>query len=434
MSTTDRSKSGIGRDGHRSGRNLHALVWGQTVSMFGDFVAIFTLPYFMLSLTGNAFDLGLTSAFETAPMLIFGLAAGVIIDRRRRLRNALVGLDVLRALTFVLLATATLTDAATSWMVLAVAFLVATLTIFFDSGLQALMPEVLDESLLITANSRLAVARTIMASFGPIIAGLAVAFSAGFAIAFGLNSITFLVSAAFLTFLPGGTKERPARDERFGEALREGLRYLFGDGRLKWGTLGGTFTNFVFAPLEALLVYYVAVRILDIDVATDGFDLTEYGVEIGVFFGLLAFIGASGVALAPRGSTRLPLGTMYVIGLFMFGGSFLVVVLLDNLLAVIPAGIALIGITWVNIALATMRQRLTPRPLLGRVISASRTVSWVGLPLGAAIGGAVAAAFGVVPVYLVGASSILLVAAFLMRTPLYRDPVMADPAQGAETA
>ena len=73
-------------EGHlKAKRNLIPLVGGQAVSLFGDYIAFFTLPLFVLSLTGDAFDLGLTAAAETLPMLLFGLAAGVFLENSRDL-------------------------------------------------------------------------------------------------------------------------------------------------------------------------------------------------------------------------------------------------------------------------------------------------------------------------------------------------------------
>ena len=78
----------------RARRNMVPLVGGQAVSLFGDYIAFFSLPYFVLSLTGKPLDLGLTAAAETLPMLLFGLAAGVILDRWRNLKGALVAVDI----------------------------------------------------------------------------------------------------------------------------------------------------------------------------------------------------------------------------------------------------------------------------------------------------------------------------------------------------
>ena len=405
------------------------LVGDQAASLFGDYIAVFSLPYFVLALTARPLDLGLTAAAETLPMLLFGLAAGVILDRWRNLKGALVVVDLARAAVFAGLALAAAGDAGTRFLVFGVAFIIGTLSVFFDSGLQTLMPSVIDDDMLIDANSQLAVARMATLSIGPLVGGILIAFSGGFAIAFALNAATFLISAAFLTALKP-VRDRPsASGEAFRDSLVDGLKFLMGDHRLRWATLGGTLTNLVFQPLEALLVLFVVTEILDqpAEAFGDFADFTAVGTTVGLFYALNAGIGAIGAAAAPRVSTRLPLGTMYVIGLFFVGGGFLALALIGSFIAVIPAGLTFAGMAWVNVSLTTMRQRLTPPELLGRVIAASRTLAWLGLPLGAAVGGLIAGYVGVVPVYIGGSLLVIAIATALLGTALVRDPVMADP-------
>ena len=404
-------------------RNIAPIVGGQAVSLFGDYIAFFTLPYFMLALTGNALDLGLTAAAETLPMLLFGLAAGVFLDRRRRLGVTLIGVDLVRALAFLALAMLSAADMVEPAMVFFVAFLVGSMAVLFDSGLQSWMTQSLLEDDLVKANAQLGLARTITLSVGPLVGGLIVAFAGGFSLAFGLNALTFVVSAALLA-LVRPVRSAPAQTpEGFGTALGKGIRVLFADGRLKWATIGGTLTNFVFQPLEALLVLFVATEVLGIDTMEQA--LTDQGWRIGLFFALQAGIGSIGVAFAGRVAKRVPLGSMYILGLVLLGGGFLVVAMVGSWIAVIPAGLAITGVTFVNVALVTLRQRLAPPEQMGRVIAASRTFAWAGLPAGAAIGGLLAGWFGVVPVYLAGSVGVLIVALLLTRTQLYQDPVMA---------
>jgi len=410
------------RDALSAKRNLKPIVGGQAVSLFGDYVAFFVLPYYMLALTGRAVDLGLTAAAETLPMLLFGLAAGVFLDRRRRLGRTLIGVDLIRAGLFGILAFASGAAWVTPMFVFGIAFLIGSASVIFDSGLQSYMTQSLDEGDLLSANAQLGLARTITLSVGPLIGGLIVAFAGGFAIAFGLNAVTFVLSAVFLAAV------RPVRalphrtHEPFSSAITSGLRVLFADHRLRWATLGGTLTNLVFQPLEALLVLFVATEILGLENMEQG--LTEKGILIGLFFALQAAIGSVGVAFAGRAAKRLSLGSMYLVGLFMLGGGFLVVAIVGTWAAVIPAGIAITGVTWVNVALVTLRQKLAPPEQMGRVIAASRTLAWAGLPLGAALGGYLASEFGVVPVYITGSLGVLVVALFLTRTALFRQPVM----------
>ncbi len=390
--------------------------------MFGDYIAFFTLPYFMLALTGRAVDLGLTAAAETLPMLLFGLAAGVFLDRRRRLGRTLIGADLIRAGAFGFLAIA----AGMSWIspviVFGIAFLVGSMAVVFDSGLQSYMTQSLDESDLLKANAQLGLARTVTLSLGPLAAGLVVTLAGGFALAFGLNAATFVISAGFMTLIRPIKAVPQRRREPFGRAISSGLKVLFADKRLRWGTLGGTLTNLVFQPLEALLVLFVATEVLGLDTLEQG--LTDKGLLIGLFFALQAAIGSIGVAFAGKAAKRLPLGSMYVVGLTMLGGGFLVVAVLGSWWSVIPAGVAITGVTWVNVSLVTMRQKLAPPEQMGRVIAASRTLAWAGLPIGGALGGMIAGAVGILPVYVAGSIGVLIVAAFLTTTPLVKDTLM----------
>ena len=100
METVDSVGGPGGTAARQAQRNVVPIVGGQAVSLFGDYIAFFTLPYFMLALTGNALDLGLAAAAETLPMLLFGLAAGVFLDRRRRLGRTLIAVDLVRAGAF----------------------------------------------------------------------------------------------------------------------------------------------------------------------------------------------------------------------------------------------------------------------------------------------------------------------------------------------
>ncbi|MEN8040827.1 MAG: MFS transporter, partial [Actinomycetota bacterium] len=315
---------GIPSDRHTSTakRNLIPLVGGQAVSLFGDYIAFFTLPWFVLALTGDAFDLGLTAAAETLPMLLFGLAAGVFLDRRRRLGATLIGVDLVRAVAFLLLAIGSYGGWIHETIVFGVAFLAGAMAVLFDSGLQSYMTRSLLEEDLVRANTQLGIARTLSLSAAPLVGGMIIALAGGFAVAFGINAATFVVSAILLTFVRPIKQVPTPQHERFLSAISSGLSVLFADKRLRWATLGGTITNLVFQPLEALLVLFVASEVLGMDV-TQGLTLAEGSQQVALFFAAQAAIGSVGVAFAGRVAKRLPLGTMYVLGLLMLGAGFL---------------------------------------------------------------------------------------------------------------
>ncbi len=398
----------------RARGNYMPVVVGQSISLFGDYLAFFALPWLVVELTGRERDLGLTAAFETIPMLLFGFAAGVLLDRIV-LRRALVFADLARAAAFGLLALAIAGDVDSVWMVFGVAFVVGSMSTFFDSGLQALLPSVLTDDMLVTANARLQLARTMAMVLGPAAAGVIIASFGGFETVFVLNAATFLASAGFILVVRELRPRRQAPRVSFASSLGRGLRWLWREPRLRWATFGAAAANMAFAPIEATLVLF----------ARDHLSLGSAGT--GAFFAAHALIGAVGVLVAPAMARRLSLGRMFVVGMAMLGGGFLAVSMTSSFAAaVLPAGVALAGVGWINVALATMRQRLTPVALMARVIAASRTIGWIGIPLGAAVGGFVADVIGVVSLMRIGTIAVLTIAVLLTLTPVWSRPVPAD--------
>lgn len=403
--------------------NRRPIILGQAISLFGDYIAYVTLPLLIVSLTGSSVDLGLTAAAETLPLALFGFAAGVLLDRVRILR-VLILADLGRAAAFAALALSIRADVVTPGVVFAAAFIVGTMTVAFDSGLQAMLPGAVGQAALVDVNARLSLARTVAWSLGPAIGGLIVASRGGFTAAFLVNGLTFVASALFLVRVREAQIQLEPDRPRFGEALRRGLRFLMRDGHLRWATLGGTVANLVFAPLEALLVLFVATR-LEGSVSVPGALAWLFADEagVGLFIALQAAIGSVGVALAPRIARRMMLGRMYIVGMALLGAGFGVMAIMQTFWAVIPAGIAIAGVGWVNVALVTMRQRITPQRLLGRVTAASRTIAYILIPVGAALGGVLAETIGLVPLYLIAATVTMAVAAGLTLTPLGWRPI-----------
>jgi len=384
-------------------------MWGQTISLFGDYIAFVTLPLFVVRLTGSELDLGLTTAFETLPMLLFGLAAGVFLDRAN-LRRSLIFADFARGTAFALLALAVAFDAATVVTVFAVAFVVGSMTSIFDSGLQAYLPVALTEEMLITANSRLQLARTLAWTTGAATGGLLMEIT-GPATAFLINAVTFVVSAAVLLSIRDANPRRIKSSESPVEALRTGLSHLWGDRRLRYATLGAALANFMVIPFEATLALF----------GQEDLGLGEAGV--GWLYATQGLIGAAGALVADRVAKRLKLGRTFIVGLALMGIGLVVTSISTNFAAALPVGLVLVGVSWVNVALATLRQRLTPPELLGRVAAASRTIAWAGMPVSGVVGGLVGERIGLGPLYTAAGIVVGVVVAWLATTQLWRRPV-----------
>ncbi|HSR14535.1 MAG TPA: MFS transporter, partial [Gemmatimonadales bacterium] len=322
------------------------------------------------------------------------------------------------------LAVAAAADAAEVWMVFLAAFAVGSLGVLFDAGLQAWLPALLPESSLVSVNARLQFVRTAAWTLGPPIAGYLVARSEGFGLALGVDAATFVVSVLFVLMLRE-IRPRPSVERgSWWDSFRVGIRYLWGERSLRTATIAATIVNFTFVPMEALLVLF----------ARDRLDISEEYL-IGWFFAGHALLGALGVGAAPRLARWLGLGRTFVLGLAMLGGGFLVLSALavpfaalspvgSTMAAIVPAGVAVAGVSFTNVAFTTLRQQLPPPDLLGRVISASRTISWAGIPVGAALGGRLAEAFGITGVYLGASTALVGTALAVGLTRLWRSPAV----------
>ncbi len=399
-------------------RNLWPLVIGQSVSLLGDYLAFFfALPVFVRDTTGSATQLGALAVFETVAVLMFGFLAGVLLDRVH-IRRAIITADLVRATGFGLLALAVALDVGTTWMAFAVAFLVGSMGTIFDNGLESLMPSVLTDDLLVVANSRLSMGRNLAQTLGFVLGGAVLALSGGVAGAFALNAVTYAFSVAALLILVE-VRPRPAvTHEPVWAALGSGLLTLWRSAPLRWATAAATLTNLAFAPLAAVMTLY----------ARDELGITSDG-DLGLFFAAFSAIGVAGVAVAPRLVRRVGLGHSVVVGCFVFGVGALATGLVDGWWAVAPLGVALAGVSLNQVGFATLRQRLTPPDRLGRVISASRTIAWGGIPVGAFGGGLIADHVGLRPLFVGGGFAICVIAALLVLGPLWRtdrEPVRSE--------
>ena len=395
-----------------------ALWIGQTVSLFGDYIAYLTIPLFLKELTERAFDFGLIAAAENIPTLLFGFLGGVLLDRFR-LRPILIVGDLLRAAAFILLAIFSTNTGFQVWMLLPFSFLVGSLAASFNTGLQAFLPAVVAPRLLATANSRLSLSQQLAFLLGPLTGGLLVA-SLGFAAAFTFNALTFVVSAVSFFYIRGPVDRRLPSEGRFLNEVREGWLHLWRDTRIRLTTLAGSLGNFVTGFIEAALVL-IGARILGTD------DPAQLGLFV-VGMGIGGLIGAFTASYVIR---VIGIGRAFIAGLTMFGTGLFSMTFANGLLWVAAILVAaFMGLVWVNVSMTTMRQLYTPDHLLGRVTATARAIAWGTLPFGALFGTALADRIGLLTIVRVGPVLIVAFALFLISTAVWNAEAVTDRSTG----
>jgi MFS family permease len=364
-------------------------LWGaSTVSQLGSQITLLALPLAaVLVLDASAFQVALLTTFDFLPFLLFGLPAGVWVDRLAR-RPVLIATDVGRAVALLTIPLAYALDVLTLGQLYAVGFVVGVLTVFFELAHTSYLPSLVEREQLIDGNSKLEISRSGAYIAGPGLGGVLVGFlTAPGAIV--VDAASFIVSAVLVLRIR-------AREQWAASAgvVRTGLRRELGEGlryvarnRYLWPIASCTallnlFWNAAFA------VYFVFLaRELDLSAAVIGLVLTLGNV------GWLA-----GALVAGRVTERLGVGWTLAGSAFLFGPSGVLIALapasepLPFLIAAQALG-SFAGVLY-NITSMTLRQSVTPERLQGRTVGAIRTVVWGVTPLGALLGGGLASVVG----------------------------------------
>lgn len=398
-----------GNIARRSGGAPFWRLWAATIaSNLGDGLYTFALPVLAVGITTDPAPVAAVSVMLTLAWPTFGLFAGSVVDRLDR-RHVIVGVNVARALTFVLLSVAILAGALSLPIIYAAAVVLGVGETLADTALTAIVPSITGDEGLERANARVTAGQTIANSFvGPPLAGAAIGLGA--AIVTGAGAALYAVAIAVLIRMPGGYRVAPhvadGDEPSPGAGILDGLRTLWRDRLLRDLTLFTAAMNVWWATWSALIVLHVvAPGAVGLD--TFGYGLIVAAMAVGGVVGSLAAerlrrrIGPRAVLALDLAATAAFVGvpgltaSPWAIGAAAAAGGF-------------GAGV------WLVIV-GALRQRRTPDAVLGRVYSASRLISWGVLPISAAAAGIAAGIVGVQTVFAVGGVvSLLTLGAFLV--------------------
>ena len=149
-------------------RDFSFLWFGGVLSVVGDYFLFIALPFFVYARTGSALATGAMFAAEILPRLLFGSLAGVFVDRWDRKKTMIVA-DLTRAA--ILLPLLAVAAGGPVWLVYVVAFVEATISMFFLPAKDALIPNLVDERHLTAANSLNSMGEQIPSLAGPLLGG-----------------------------------------------------------------------------------------------------------------------------------------------------------------------------------------------------------------------------------------------------------------------
>ena len=372
-----------------------ALLWtGQTISRVGDALYHIALSWWILEKTGSAAAMGALAVFSLVPMLLFLLVGGVVVDRLPRFRIMLTS-DLVSMAVVGLVALLAYTDRLALWHIYAASVVFGLAEAFFLPAYNASVPQVVPLEDRPSANSLTNLSWQLSGVIGPTLGAVIVA-AGGTSLAFGLDSLSFLISAACLIPLrfislstaPAEQKATPLAD------MRDGLRTVMASPWLWVSILVFAFINVTDAGPRAVAMPFLIHDHLGLDVKALGLVFS--------FFSAGSIVGALvlGRVKRLRRRARWMYGGVGLCGLMivMYG-------LAPNLGLLLGAAL-IYGLSFSagSLVWTTTLQEMVPQEQLGRVTSIDALGSFVLMPVGFALAGVLTDRIGPVLVFVYGGS------------------------------
>jgi MFS family permease len=359
------------------------------VSITGSSVTYVALPVLVYSMTSSPLLTSLVASLEALPYLMFGLPAGALADRFDR-KRVMVLTDLVNAVVLATVPLAAWFDVLTVPHVLAVAFVVPTLFVFFDAADFGALPTLVGRARIVVANSAVWSASTVVETVVPVAAGAMFAVVSPSTL-LGVDALSYVGSAllirAIVRPLSGPAREAARLTGRALVAdVREGLRFLWQHETVRTMTIVGAAQSLCGGAFVGLLVVW-ADRVLGV---------RQGDWRLGAVFGSWGIGVLLTTLLMPRVVGRFGVArvTLYALP---FSLLMSVVVTLTQEWVAASIATAIWGVAYMAVVLnaITYRQQVTPEPLMSRVNTTGRMLSFgLGTPVGALLGGLVAEATG----------------------------------------
>jgi MFS family permease len=380
---------------------LYAFFTANAISFIGNNLTMIAVPWFVLETTGSAVKTGLVGFFTALPAILAAFFGGALVDRTGTQRMSILS-DLASGVTVALIPLLYLTIGLQFWQLLILVFLSALLDAPGNTARSALLPDLAQEAQmrLERANAADQTIQRGASLVGPALAGLLIAW-VGTRNVLWLDAASFAISAGLFALAVPSSKSHAAGETRYVDQLKDGLRFVRGDRLILTIVLTIAITNFLDAPLFAV-VLPVYARQLYGDASRLGFMISVVGA--GAVLGTILY-GAVG--------HRLPRRLTYIL-------SFILVSLPLLVLAFTPPYPIVLGVLFfagiaagpINPVLMTVGQERVPAELRGRVFGMITAVAYIAIPLGMLLAGLAVERFSVsVTLFIIAACYLLVTTA-----------------------
>lgn len=359
--------------------NYRRYLLGHAVSVAGTWMQRVAQDWLVLDLSNSAVALGIATALQFLPTLVFGLWGGVLVDRLDR-RHTIMATQAASALLAAALAALVLGGVVTLWMVYALALCLGMVTVLDVPARHAFITEMVGPEDYVNAQALSSTVHNAGRLAGPALAGLLIA-TAGTGAAFAVNAASFAAVLLALALMDPTTLRRVPAAPRVKGQVRQGLRYVWQRPELR---------------VCVLLVAVVALLGQNFRVVLPLLARDTFGGNAQVYGWLTSALGVGAVlgALASAARERVTAWSLLI-----WAGAFAAVNMIAALAPRLSIAIALmVGVGVANICFNTLARtllQLNAEPTMqGRVIALHSFVFLGSTPFGGPITGWVCEQWG----------------------------------------
>jgi MFS family permease len=381
------------------------LFTSSTISNLGDGMVVAAAPLLAISLTDDSRLIASISFAAMLPWLILSLPAGVYLDRHDR-QKIMFYANFVRGIIFALIAIGAATDSINIYFLIIATALAGVCELFFDMSSQAILPAIVEQESLEVANSRLYISQIISNGFVGLPFGAWI-FVIAIGAPFGFNAIALILAALLIRSIR--IKSIPkveSSTNSFSADLKQGLSWLWKHDLLRTLAVMLGVANMCGMFAQAVFVKFARD---ELGLGARGFGILLAAISVGSILGGL---------IGERIGKRLGATAAIILSYTVFAISDVIPGVFPKIWSVALSGIvmAIAGTTW-NVITVSMRQRLIPAELFGRVNSVYRFIGTGSTAFGALIGGQIAYSFGLRATYL--ASGAVLFVALITLGPVF---------------
>ena len=403
MRTTTQAPPPAARAALMRDKNFAWLMGGAIISMLGDQFTLVALPWLVLRMTGDTLVLGTVLGLMSLPRAVFILIGGAVVDRYSP-KAVLMITKYINTLLLGTLAALVLMGGLSLWAVYVLALAIGLATAFSIPSATSMLPNVMPRAQLAAANGVMMGLRQFSMFLGPVLAGLLIAIfgdgssgsassavsttvtaATGLGLAFGLNALSFAVSAWTLSHVrplaatPGGGQPTPANHQQSVlSSVAAGLRHLWQDRDMRlcfiyWGAVAVLITG----PVQVAMP--VLANTLHLGAAALGMLLGAHGA--GTLVGMAISGARPGLRIGTLGMTMLAVDA--VVGLLFMPMGLIATTWQGGLL------LGTIGVLggFMQVTIFSWLQQRVPPAMMGRVMSMFMFI-FLGLaPLSGAVTG-----------------------------------------------